>query len=60
MFDAENHFVDGVELGVVGLYLVDCASTDPFELKTGRNGEEGNPLVKGSRLLLRTLSKMSQ
>ena len=60
MFDGKDHFIDGVELGMVAIYLADRPSTDPIELKAGRNGEEGNPLVKGPCLFLRTLSRVSQ
>ena len=52
MFDSKNHFIDSVGLGVMAFYLADRASTDPIELKAGRNGQEGYPLVKGPRLLL--------
>ena len=51
MPDTEDHFIDSVELGVVALYFADRASTDPIELKAGRNGEEGNPLIEGPCLL---------
>jgi len=52
MFDGKDYLINSVELGMVALYLADGASTDPIELKAGRNGEEGNPLVNGSCLLL--------
>lgn len=52
MFGSKDHLIDSVELGMVALYLADRASTDPIELKAGRNGEEGNPLLNGSCLLL--------
>ena len=60
MLDGEDDFIDSAELGTVTLYLTDRSSTDPIELKASRNGEEGNPLVKGPRLLFRTLSEPSQ
>ena len=51
MFDTKDDFIDSIELGMVALYLADRAPTDPIELKAGRNGEQGNPLFKGSCLL---------
>ena len=60
MFDTKDHFVDSLELGMVALYLADRAPTDPIELKASRNGEEGNPLVDGPCLLLRTLPEVLQ
>lgn len=52
MFDSKDHFVDSMELGMVTFYLTDRTSADPIELKASRNGEEGDPLVEGPRLLL--------
>lgn len=52
MFYGKDHFVDGAGLGIVTLDFVDRASTDPIELKASRDGEEGNPLVKGPFFLL--------
>jgi hypothetical protein len=60
VFGGQDHFIDGGELGMVTFYLGDRASTDPIELKAGRNGEEGNPMVEGPCFLFRTLSEVSQ
>lgn len=58
MLDGKDHFIHGMKLGIVSLYLVDRAATDSIELKASRNGEERNPLVKGPRFLLQTLPKV--